>query len=104
MLRNRAHVPAVQIEVAQPTVLAIANQQKRLIVAGVKAKTVAAIQLTLGAAFFRVARLVVPILVEAKDARIAITIGDKDGTIRGGHGRRKPPFIGGLEARLPGSR
>src|SRR5579864_7746956 len=100
MLGNRAYVVAVEIKMAQATVLAIANQQKRLVIADVKRKPVAAIQLAVATAHFRVTRFIVSILVETKDARITIAIGNKDGPIRGGHSRGNPPFIGGLEAGL----
>src|SRR6267142_3989111 len=89
---------------AQAAVLAITNQQKRLVIADVKRKPVAAIQLAVATAHFRVTRLIVSILVEAKDARITIAIGDKDGAIRGGHSRSNAPFIGGLEPDLRRSR
>jgi hypothetical protein len=103
MLRNRAYVAAVQIEMAQAAVLTITNQQERLIEACIKRKAMAAIQLALATALSRVARFIISILIEAKDARIAITIGDKDGIIRGRHSRRNAPFIGGLEPSLRGS-
>src|SRR5579864_1554868 len=89
---------------AEPAVLAITNQQERLVIADVKRKPVAAIQLAVATAHFRVTRFIVSILVEAKDAGITIAIGNKDGAIRGGHSRGNPPFIGGLEAGLRRSR
>src|SRR5579864_3694525 len=69
---------------AEPAVLAITNQQERLVIADVKRKPVAAIQLAVATAHFRVTRFIVSILVEAKDAGITIAIGNKDGPIRGG--------------------
>src|SRR5258708_19135027 len=100
MLRDRAYVVAVQIKMAQAAVLSITNEQKRLVIAGVKRKPVAAIQLAVAAALFRITRFVVSIFVEAKHARIAVAIGDKDGAIRRGQRRSNAPFIRGLEASL----
>src|SRR5579862_1522515 len=104
MLRYRAHEAAVQIKMAEAPVLAITHQDKRLVIAGVERKPMAAIQLAVATAHFRVARFVVSIFVKAKDARIAVAVGDEDGTIRRRQSRSDAPFIRRLESGLRRSR
>ena len=82
MLSHGAHEFAVEIEVTQPAVLAVAHQQQRLIVTRIHRQSVAAIEQSFCASLAAIARLVLPLAVEAKNARVAVAIGDEDGPIR----------------------
>src|SRR5581483_9747542 len=93
VLRHRPNILAIQVEMTQPAVFAIAHQQQRLFKASVDSEPVAAIQQSSIGSFPRKASPVVPIPIELEDSRIAVSVGDENGTVRCGNCCCQPPLV-----------
>src|SRR6266700_4680405 len=93
MLRHSANELPVEIEMAEAAILAIAHEDKRLIVAHVDCEPVAAVQQAPGAPFAGVGAFVLTAFVEVENARVPVSVCDEDATIGRGHCRGKPPFV-----------
>lgn len=68
VLGHGANVFAVQVEVAQTAVFAIAHQQQRLVITEIHAKAVTAVELPFAVPFLGKGSLVIAVLVEMENA------------------------------------
>ena len=82
MERDIAHELAVEVVMTETPVFAVAHQQQRLIVARVHSQAMAAIAQAVRLSLPGISRLIIAGLIELENARIAISIGDVDGTVR----------------------
>src|SRR5580692_5930259 len=87
MLCDGADKLAVEVEVAQASVFAIADQHHWLVITCVHRDSMTAIEQAIGLPFSCIAGAIVAVFVEAEEARVPISIGDEDAPIRGWDGR-----------------
>src|SRR5579859_5017139 len=100
MLRDVANELSIEVEMTQAKILAIAYQQQRLIVTCIHRQPMTAIAFPILSPLPGETRLIIPVLIEPEDTRVAIPIRDIERPIRTSNNRSNSPLIRQLESSL----
>jgi len=78
MLCDGTNIFSVEVEMAESTILPIADKKKGLVVTRVERETMTAIKQARIRSFAGVTLSIVAVAIEAEDARVTVTVGDED--------------------------